>query len=172
MNIPKEIQKILDWLDKGMTIEEYAEFKRRDVTELKLEMAEKLPRKTYYEIRRVYFENNDNEPLVGNSAYKLQMFSSGRYGIFKDGEFKFMLELPEGMVFYDAIYSGKYKKILQRGGLSWVTRKVQDGWDISEIAEYCEVNVGLLKKFIKVNTGISSMNEFKARHRGSYLSHL
>ena len=64
-NIPKKIQKIFtDYLDKGMTFEEYCEFVGRDETELKLSILDQVSKSTYLKIRRVYFENEEGGLVI------------------------------------------------------------------------------------------------------------
>lgn len=170
-NIPKKIQKIFtDYLDKGMTFEEYCEFVGRDETELKLSILDQVPKSTYLKIRRVYFENE--EGMVGNPPYEIRKFTTGRYGLFKEGEFKFMLEIPEGYVIRDTVYTSKYKKILKCGGMRMIINKVKDGGSISEISKFYELNYNVLQQFIRLETGGESMHEFKKRFSGDYLGHL
>ena len=83
-----------------------------------------------------------------------------------------MLEIPDGYVIKDTVYTNKYKKILKCGGMRMIIDKVKDGWSISEISNFYELKYDVLQSFIRLETGVESMHEFKKRFSGDYLSHL
>ena len=169
-DIPKDVRKVLEYLDKGMNFKEYCELISKDEEEVRVDIRDKVPWRTLDKINKVYFENEEEQ--VCAPPYVLRKFKSGRYGVFRGKEFKFMFEIPEEFIIKDTLHGGKYADIIENGGLKWVVEKVRCGWSIGEIAKHYGLNYHLLQKFIRLETGAESMHEFKGWVLGEYNGHL
>lgn len=174
-SVPLEIRQIFEeYLDKGMTFKEYCELIGEDELVVKMKIRAQVPRNTYFRIRKVYFETEEDEEEDMEClapAYKIIRFDTGRYGVFKKEKFQGMIEFPQGFI-TPALPPGKYYDIIDKGGLEWIISKIHDGYTVKEISDYYGIKHSKLRSFIKHQTGINSMVTFQKKYRGDYLKEL
>lgn len=164
MTVPKDVKEILSYLDKGMTLSEYGELVGEDELTIKLKIENRVNRKDYFKIRKIYFEG---EPIVAE-PYKIKELNSGRYALFKGGDFLRIIEFPDDLVVKKLALDEDHD-LFEKGGITGIIDLVSDGWSVKEISEFWDVSYNRLISFIKRRTGCNSIKSFQRKYSNGHL---